>query len=71
MLNTKSSTYFQIEICLSQLVRHKFQKPMNLDTSILTSAVNFKPYHNLLSLTSIGHMRNNFEEAFFFLGGGA
>ena len=32
----------QVWICLLWLIRHKFQKPMNMDDSILASALNLK-----------------------------
>ena len=41
LLNGRSSTHVQVWICLPRLIRHKIQKVKNMDTSILTSALNF------------------------------
>lgn len=41
-MKTEASNHIQVWICLSLLIRHKNQKPMNIHASILTSALNFK-----------------------------
>ena len=38
LLNTKSSTHFQVSICFSWLTRHEIQKPINMESSILKCA---------------------------------
>ena len=41
-----SSTYKMINICSIFVMCHKIQKPMNMDASILTSALNFKSFRS-------------------------
>ena len=41
-----SSTYKMINICSIFVMCHEIQKPMNMDSSILTSALNFKSFRS-------------------------